>query len=129
LLTVAVGTIKGVNPTLPVKIGGKTKNQLIEGASIIDPASKKGDLTLAGRALQKHGSREGSAFPQAKGSPEQINEQGKKIVQDILNDPNKTVVVKNTGRYGEVTDIVSSSGVGLRYDSNGRLIGFLEPPR
>ena len=34
-----------------------------------------------------------------------------------------------TGRYGQVTDVISSSGRGLRYDAQGKLIGFLEPPR
>jgi filamentous hemagglutinin len=46
-----------------------------------------------------------------------------------LNDPNKTVIQSNTGRYGQVTDIFSSNGQGLRYDAQGKLIGFLEPPK
>lgn len=75
-------------------------------------------------ALQKHGSREGRAFPSAKGNPSAINEQGQKIVDSILNDPNKSVIQGNTGRYGQVTDVISSSGRGLRYDAQGKLIGF-----
>lgn len=111
------------------KIGKWSVDELSEGARYTDPASKKGDLTLAGRALQKHGSRPGSAFPSAKGNPTAINEQGQKIVDSILNDPNKTVIQSNTGRYGQVTDIFSSNGQGLRYDAQGKLIGFLEPPK
>ncbi|CAI1772000.1 Possible hemagglutinin (DUF638) [Serratia quinivorans] len=111
------------------QIGKWTVDELSEGAKHTDPASKKGDLTLAGRALQKHGSREGSSFPSAKGNPSAINEQGQKIVDSILNDPNKTVIQNNTGRYGQVTDVISSSGRGLRYDAQGKLIGFLEPPK
>ncbi|WP_315710637.1 VENN motif pre-toxin domain-containing protein [Brenneria uluponensis] len=111
------------------QIGKWSIDELSDGAKHIDPASKKGDLTLAGRALQKHGSREGSSFPSAKGNPSAINEQGQKIVDSILNDPNKSVVRSNTGRYGQVTDVISSSGRGLRYDAQGKLIGFLEPPK
>ncbi|WP_250900654.1 hemagglutinin repeat-containing protein [Enterobacter cloacae] len=66
------------------KIGKWSVDELSEGARYTDPASKKGDLTLAGRALQKHGSRPGSAFPSAKGNPTAINEQGQKIVDSIL---------------------------------------------
>ncbi|KOY60302.1 hypothetical protein [Photorhabdus heterorhabditis] len=69
------------------------------------------NLTLAGRALQKHGSRPGSIFPEAKGNPSAINEQGQKIVDSILNDPNKKVIQSNTGRYVQVTDVISLVGV------------------
>ncbi|MBS9427761.1 hypothetical protein [Photorhabdus akhurstii] len=110
-------------------IGKWSVDELSNGAKYTDPASKKGDLTLAGRALQKHGSRPGSIFPEAKGNPSAINEQGQKIVDSILNDPNKKVIQSNTGRYGQVTDVISSNGRGLRYDAQGRLIGFLEPPK
>lgn len=106
------------------EIGKWSLDELLDGAKHIDPASKKGDLTLAGRALQKHGSREGSAFPPAQGNPLTINAQGQNIVEGILNDPDKIVIQSNTGRYGQVTDIISSSGRGLRYDANGKLIGF-----
>jgi len=125
----ARGSEAGQKPATREQIGKWSIDELSDGAKHIDPASKKGDLTLAGRALQKHGSREGSAFPSAKGNPSAINEQGQKIVDSILNDPNKSVVQSNTGRYGQVTDIISSSGRGLRYDAQGKLIGFLEPPK
>ncbi|MDK9362271.1 hemagglutinin repeat-containing protein [Lelliottia wanjuensis] len=115
--------------TTEEQVGKWSVDELSDGAKHIDPASKNGDLTLAGRALQKHGSREGSAFPSAKGNPSAINEQGQKIVDSILNDPNKSVIQSNTGRYGQVTDVISSSGRGLRYDAQGKLIGFLEPPK
>ncbi len=38
-----------------------------------DPADKRGELSRAGRALQKHGSRPGSAFPTATGNAESKN--------------------------------------------------------
>ncbi|MCC8457291.1 hypothetical protein [Photorhabdus aegyptia] len=55
-------------------IGKWSVDELSNGAKYTDPASKKGDLTLAGRALQKHGSRPGSIFPEAKGNPSAIND-------------------------------------------------------
>jgi filamentous hemagglutinin len=112
-------------------IGGKGKgvgtldvDKLIEASKVLD----KGDLTLAGRALQKHGNREGSSFPSAQGNPNKINEQAQKIVLDILNNPH-TVIEKNTGRFGQVVDIIAPDGRGLRYSTDGKLIGFLEPSR
>lgn len=86
-------------------------------------------MTTAGRAWQKHGNREGSAFPQAQGNPASINVQAEKIINDILDNPNTISVQRNTGRFGKVTDITASDGCGLRYDSNGKLIGFLEPKK
>jgi len=114
----------GQKLTAGEQIGKWSVDELSDGAKHIDPASKKGDLTLAGRALQKHGSREESAFPSAKGNPSSINEQGQKIVDSI-----KSVIQSNTGRYGQVTDVISSSGRGLCYDAQGKLIGFFEPPK
>jgi filamentous hemagglutinin len=46
-----------------------------------------------------------------------------------LSSPAKTVTYKDTGRFGVVTDIVAPDGRGIRYDSTGKFIGFLEPPR
>jgi len=92
-------------------------------------AADKGDLSVAGRALQKHGNRDGSAFPSAQGNPVAINEQAQQVVNEILNDPATTATQRNTGRFGQVTDIVAPDGRGLRYDANGKLIGFLEPPK
>ena len=89
----------------------------------------RGDLTLAGRALQKHGNRDGSAFPSVQGNPAAINEQAQNAVNEILNNPATTATQRSTGRFGTVTDIIAPDGRGLRYDANGKLIGFLEPPK
>ncbi|MMZ61057.1 hypothetical protein [Serratia liquefaciens] len=58
------------------KFGQLELNSLSKTGTNIDPAAKSGNFTVAGRALQKHGSREGSVYPAAKGTPTQINEQG-----------------------------------------------------
>ncbi|HDL7330069.1 TPA: hemagglutinin repeat-containing protein [Yersinia enterocolitica] len=89
-----------------------------------DPAVKAGNLTIAGRALQKHGSREGSAFPIAKGTPTQMNEQGQKILDGIVKAPGATV--KDGNRFGGF-DVVAPDGRGARFDPQGNFRGFLEP--
>ena len=117
------GTIKKAG-NVAKAVGKVDVDKLIEASKVLD----KGDLTLAGRALQKHGNREGSSFPSAQGNPNKINEQAQKIVLDILNNPH-TVIEKNTGRFGQVVDIIAPDGRGLRYSTDGKLIGFLEPSR
>jgi len=108
---------------------GKNIDDLSNAGKLLDPADKSGQLSLAGRALQKHGSREGSAFPSVKGSPSEINAQGQKIADEILSNPATTVTYKDTGRFGKVMDVIAPDGRGLRYDSNGKFIGLLEPPK
>ncbi|MCP2052736.1 UNVERIFIED_ORG: filamentous hemagglutinin [Pseudomonas fluorescens] len=108
---------------------GKNIDDLSNAGKLLDPADKSGQLSLAGRALQKHGSREGSAFPSVKGSPSEINAQGQKIADEILSNPATTVTYKDTGRFGKVMDVIAPGGRGLRYDSNGKFIGLLEPPK
>ena len=104
---------------------GQSIDDLAQAAAAVD----RGDLTLAGRALQKHGNREGSAFSSAQGNSAAVNEQAQQVVNEILNNPATTAIQRNTGRFGQVTDIVAPDGRGLRYDVNGKLIGFLEPPK
>ena len=120
----ALEELNSLSPT-PEKIGGFSVRELSNNAGVID----KSPLTKAGRALQKHGDRIGSIFPKATGDAVAKNAQGQCIVDSILNDPNKTVLLQSTGRFGQVIDVTSSKGQGLRYDANGNLIGFLEPPK
>ncbi len=110
----AAPTASGTTPTLSV-------NDLSRGAQLPD----RGGLTLAGRALQKHGSRPHSAFPRARGSVEEINRAGQQIVDEILATGTRTT--RHHARFGEVIEVKSPDGRGLRFDSTGRLIGFLEP--
>ncbi|WP_191629087.1 hemagglutinin repeat-containing protein, partial [Pandoraea terrae] len=108
-------------------IGGKSIQDLSNAAKQPDSSDKSGELSAAGRALQKHGGREGSVFPPAKGNPVAINEQGQKIVDGILTNPSSKVVQRDTGRFGQVIDVVAPDGKGVRYDANGNFITFLEP--
>ncbi|KWE83160.1 hypothetical protein WT54_19875 [Burkholderia territorii] len=110
-------------------IGGKSISDLSDAAKLPDQSDKSGQLSAAGRALQKHGGRTDSAFPTAKGNPAAINEQGQQIVDSILNDPGRTVTQRETGRFGYVIDITATDGRGVRYSVDGKFIGFLEPPK
>jgi hypothetical protein len=100
-------------------------DDLARAATAID----RGGLTAAGRALQKHGGREGSAFPAAKGNPLSINQQGQNIVDEILGNRGSTTVIRNHPRFGQVTEVRAPDGRGLRYGPDGKFIGFLEPQK
>lgn len=101
-----------------------TLDALSQSGGRIDPAVKSGNYTVAGRALQKHGSREGSSFPMARGTPAQMNEQGQKILDSIIRPSD--ITVKEGNRFGGF-DVISPNGQGSRFDSDGNFRGFLEP--
>ena len=108
---------------------GASRAPSVDALSEAAGAADKGGLTKAGRAVQKHGDRPGSAFPKATGTPADKNALGQDIVDDILTDPTSTTATKSTGRFGDVTDVRTDggSGRGVRYDSDGNMIGLLEP--
>jgi hypothetical protein len=118
----AISTTIGVRPA---GIASDTVEAMSKAANTAD----RGGLSAAGRALQKHGNREGSAFPSPQGNTSLINQQGQQVVEEILNNSSSIVIERNTGRFGRVTDIVAPDGRGLRYDKSGKFIGFLEPPK
>jgi WXG100 family type VII secretion target len=101
-------------------------DELAAAADQIDPAGG-GELTYAGRALAKHGGRPGSTFPQTRGGPGRLNADGQRIVEEILHDPGATVTTGFQPRYGHYMDIRSSRGLGIRFTTSGRFVGFLEP--
>ena len=86
-------------------------------------------MTGAGRALAKHGGREGSAFPAATGSSEVINSQARGIVQDIVGNEYRRVSFFNRRLGTQVVDIYDKTGRGARYSHEGDFVGFLEPRR
>ena len=90
-------------------------------------AADRGGLTSSGRALQKHGGRQGSAFPAAQSSPADISRAGQAVVDDILTSPGSTVTKRHHARFGDVIEVRAPDGRGVRYDAAGRFIGFLEP--
>jgi hypothetical protein len=127
-VTVPVG---GITASL-VRLGNLTKSSKISAGLIGDLSRAagvldRGGLTAAGRALQKHGGREGSSFPAARGNAASINQQAQHIVDNILSNPGSTTRTRHHARYGDVTEIVAPDGRGIRYDNNNKFIGFLEP--
>lgn len=84
--------------------------------------SGTGELTKAGRSLTKHasGQRFGSkAFPEIEGGPRQINEQASKILDDMINDPNKIVKIR-PGKGGEqILQVSRPDGTGAIFKMEG----------
>lgn len=60
------------------------------------------------------------------GNSEQMNEEAQKILEEIVNHPDKEVISSQLERFGEVVDIYLPDKKGVRYSKNGNLIGFLE---
>ena len=100
-------------------------DDLSRAASVPD----RGGYTVAGRSLTKHGTgaRPGNvAFPQAKGSPSQINQIAQDIVDDILTHPQTTVTKSYRGRFGNTIEYMDPNGRGIVYDANGKFLFFKE---
>ena len=98
-------------------------NKLLEAGK----ASDRGGLTKAGRALAKHGSRENTVFPPPIGNPAEINEHGQQVLEKILNHPERKIIRSNSQNFGEVVDVHAPGIGGVRFNSSGEMIGFLEP--
>ncbi|MGE0537532.1 MAG: hypothetical protein AB7O68_21365 [Pirellulales bacterium] len=119
----AAGTVRGL-------AGGAT-GATVEGATAgIEARLAAGavkdlnGLTKAGRALEKHGSRPGSNFPQARGGVAAKNAQGQEILEGILRSDCQTI---KPNRFGG-QDIFDNNALrGARFDGNGDFMGFLEP--
>ncbi len=98
-------------------------DDLLKGGAAAD----RNGLTAAGRALQKHGSRPGSAFPPTTGPAATVNQAGQAELSSILNSPGVTFRAGQSGRYGAYVDVIAPNGKGARFASDGTFIGFLEP--
>lgn len=105
------------------KIFSNTK-KLEEAGRVLDRAG----FTKAGRNLMKHGYRENSIFPKPTGNADKVNEHGQKILEKILNHPEREVTHKHSKLLGEVVDIHAPGIGGVRYNTSGEFIGFLESP-
>ena len=81
-------------------------------------------LSRAGRALEKHGSRPDSVFPKATGNAAAKNLAGQQVLKEILESNNQRIT---PNRFGGQDIFDMNTGRGVRYDSNGNMMGFLEP--
>lgn len=75
----------------------------------------------------KHGYREKSIFPKPAGNAAEVNAHGQKILESILNHPEKKLIPGEFERFGKVVDVYAPSIGGVRYTTEGEFIGFLEP--
>lgn len=60
-------------------------DDLSSSGRLLDPSDKSGQLTRAGRQLQKHGGRAGSAFPKVKGTHRQSTNRDRMCLMIHLN--------------------------------------------
>ncbi len=100
-----------------------SKYQSLDAFSRAGQVVDRNNLTKAGRALDKHGGRPGSAFPKAISDVNAKNLQGQFHLDDILTDP-LGYSKKNT--LGGI-DFYRSDGAGARFYRDGSFRGFLEP--
>ncbi|MGH3871889.1 MAG: DUF6531 domain-containing protein [Pseudonocardiaceae bacterium] len=94
----------------------------------------EGDLTAAGRALQKKLGRPGEApkwsdHVPTNGSPEGYSASGRNFVEELLTNP-KTSVGTETGRnlagkWDTLLAYRSPSGIGARFEQGGDFVGFV----
>lgn len=105
-------------------LSDEEKSKLEAEANSPDPADKGGKLTKAGRNLVKHSPRPGSSLPESSGSPEQINNQAAKLVREIFSDIDQ-VIRHPSQNWGDVIDVISKSGRGIRYSNSGKFLYFL----
>ncbi|MDI9266087.1 hemagglutinin repeat-containing protein [Serratia sp. PF2-63] len=107
---------------------GFSKDKLNQAAS----APNRNGLTDAGRALQKHGGREGSVYSYTSQKASVLNQEAQAIVNDILSNPStkvETRVVFENKQRITVVEATAPDGRALRFNADGsRLIGFREPP-
>jgi hypothetical protein len=89
----------------------------------------RGGISKAGRALDKHGQRVDTVFPKAVGSVHEKNVQGQKILDEILNHPDKQIILDKAPRSKQlVIDVFHPNGHGARFSRDGKeFITFLEP--
>ena len=110
---------------------GQTRTASIGEMSHAGTFHDRGGLTKAGRALDKHGRRVDTVFPEAMGNIHEKNMQGQRILDEILNHPNKKIILDKATRSKRlVIDIYHPNGHGARFSRDGKeFITFLEPSK
>lgn len=99
------------------------ENRLIAAGNVLD----RNGLTVVGRSLQKHGSRNGSVFPKAIGNISQINTQGEQMLNKIISYPKAEIVRRHHAKLGNIIEYRTPFG-GARFSSDGeKFWGFIEP--
>jgi RHS repeat-associated protein len=79
--------------------------------------ASKGDLTVAGRELQKHFG-DNPNFPVPSGSPANINAQGQNVLRNILDDSGTITRPITQGNFKGGTYYIAPNGTGAAFDSH-----------
>ena len=119
----AVGTGSGIvaDFVLGTRIVGYISNSLRakQLLSVANAPGKNG-FTVAGRSLQKHGSRIGSPYPKATGNIMAINSQGESVLKGILSNPNSKTTTRHHAKFGNILEIRAPNGQGVRFSADGK---------
>jgi|GEM_PF-1126018 len=101
----------------------------VNNFSRLGKVSDRAGYTKAGRGSMKHGYREGrTVFEKPIGNPTQINNHGQRVLDEILNHPEKKLVQYSHDVYGPVIEIEAPEIGGVRFTGDGKeMMGFLEP--
>lgn len=90
-------------------------------------ATDKGGFTKAGRAYQKHGSRNPSRWGAPTGKPEAVNEMGQRHLDQIIDAPDTQWTTRHHARFGDILEGRLADGRGARWSIDGQTFyGFLE---
>lgn len=117
---------KGDNGVVNESVGNVVfdSEKLLKAGNQLD---KGGELTKAGRAIEKHGNRSGSIYPHATGNVASKNALGNQILKSILSNTNATSITRHHALYGDILEIKIPGGMGARFSADGSIfIGFLE---
>lgn len=117
LNSVAKGTAK--------QLSVSAVHEFSNAASLV--LNSKNGLTVAGRALQKHGVRTPNAFPDPGGTMGNISQAAQSYVDDILTHPGSVFIETTRPRFGQVIEVIAPDGRGVRFNSLKQFIGFLQP--
>ena len=107
--------IKSLQQALP------NKDAFLKSADTAWKGGTQGTLSVAGRALQKHAGRAGSAFSDVQFSGKTANQDAMRVIKQILNSKNQVVEVAPRGGY-EIYDPITKRGFSV--SRNGLFNGF-----
>lgn len=121
--TLALKELEVVNATGTIP----TIEQLSQAAA----SANRNGLTDAGRALQKHGGREGSVYTYSSQKSSTLNREAQDIVNEILTASGtkvETRIITENKQRIKVIEATASDGRVLRFNEDGtKFIGFREP--
>jgi hypothetical protein len=88
----------------------------------------KNNLTRAGHEFQKHGNRSSGVWETPKGNTEQLNADGQRTLDGIIDSPDAEWQTRHHARFGDIVEARTQDGRGARWSSDGqRFHCFLDP--